>query len=81
MQEEKPFNEAELSKLQQVLCLKLEELEDVIYACTSTFEQETVHFFMSPRAQWENHHSLLLTRRIHQLQIYELKFTPRAFKV
>ena len=43
MQEETPFNEAELSKLQQVLGLKSEELEDLIEACTFTFEQEEIH--------------------------------------
>lgn len=41
--EEKPFNEAELSKLQQVLGLKSEELADLIDACTFTFEQAAIH--------------------------------------
>lgn len=41
--EEKPFNEAEVSKLQQVLGLTAEELEDLIDACTFTFEQAAIH--------------------------------------
>lgn len=41
--EEKPFNEAELSKLQQVLGLTSEQLEDLIDACTFTFEQAAIH--------------------------------------
>lgn len=41
--EEKPFNEAEVSKLQQVLGLTAEELEDLIDACTFTFEQAAIY--------------------------------------
>ncbi|KAH9331329.1 hypothetical protein KI387_003437, partial [Taxus chinensis] len=41
--EEKPFNEVESSKLQEVLGLSSEELQSLIDACTFAFEQAAIN--------------------------------------